>query len=211
MVQKIDNSQLEAKLELRRHFLRRFHEAAPPTVLDCCAGHGVLWAALREEFQIGPYLGLDLDQKKKGQLRVDSRRFLAAGDVEHDVIDIDTYGQPWGHWSALLPHLVQPATVFLTIGQLVRGTVGSLQKKALDALGLGGITRLPKGFHTKLAEIAVSHCLTRSYDYGIVIEYAAEVESHNRNVRYIGVRLTPEKKASRQPRTKHGAGSNKAT
>jgi hypothetical protein len=164
-------------------------------VLDCCQGSGILWSRLRAEFPCDSYLGLDL-KAQKGRLRLDSARYLALPGWDHDVVDIDTWGSPWNHYFNLLPNLMGPTTVFLTIGQRITGTVGRMADDALGALGLGKLgKRLPLGFHVKLAGIAVSYCLTRSCVNGIILAYAAEACSANRNARYLGVRLEPGNKA----------------
>jgi hypothetical protein len=187
MTSKTDNHDPIAKLALRRYFLEKYHNDGSARVLDCCMGSGLLWKSLRLDHPVAKYVGLDV-KPKKGRLKIDSVRYLDAGGWDHDVIDIDTYGSPWKHWFAVLAHVSQPTTVFLTIGQRVTGTVGSLAKECFDAMGLGGIRpRLPKGFHPKLAAVSTSYCLAKGCRFGIM--ECVESESHNRNVRYIGVRL----------------------
>src|ERR1700756_3921286 len=103
MGKKTDNFNLEAKLELRRYFLRGYHQQDPPNVFDACQGDGVIWATLRGEFKVGFYLPVDL-KPKKGTPRVDSVRVLDQEGWTFDVIDVDTYGVPWKHWFAILKH-----------------------------------------------------------------------------------------------------------
>lgn len=57
MTRKTDNSNLGAKLDLRRYFLRKYHGEEPAHVLDCCQGDGVIWARLRQEFPLASYWG----------------------------------------------------------------------------------------------------------------------------------------------------------
>ncbi|HZU48538.1 MAG TPA: hypothetical protein VFA16_15010, partial [Mycobacterium sp.] len=92
---KTDNGNLEAKLGLRRHFLRRYHMENKPMVLDCCQGDGIIWRKLRQEFECD-YWGVDV-KPKRGRLSIDSVRILAQPGWPHDVLDIDTYGSPWRH------------------------------------------------------------------------------------------------------------------
>jgi hypothetical protein len=184
MRSKTDNSDLRAKLELRRHFLRKYHSDDPPQVLDCCQGSGLLWNQLRQEFPIAGYWGLDL-KKRKGRLRLNSVRVLQQAGWPQNVVDIDTYGAPWKHWMALLPHVERAVTVFLTIGQWQMGT----DRLILDAVGASRL-RLSPGIACKLHRLATSYLLTMAYDYGIRLREAVEAVSTG-HARYLGVRLEP--------------------
>jgi len=57
MITKTDNGHLIAKLDLRRHFLRKYHAGDPANLLDCCQGSGVIWSHLRREFPVASYWG----------------------------------------------------------------------------------------------------------------------------------------------------------
>src|SRR6266576_3131176 len=132
---KTDNTSPAAKLELRRYFLRAYHATEPIHVLDCCQATGFLWRTLRKEFPLASYWGLDL-KPKKGRLKLDSVRVLAQPGWPQNVVDVDTYGSPWKHWTALLPHVTKPLTVFLTIGHAHRLGIDSV---TLETLGLGAL------------------------------------------------------------------------
>lgn len=181
---KTDNGNLTAKLDLRRHFLRKYHQDEPTHVLDCCQGSGVIWGWLRQEFPIASYWGIDL-KPKPGRLKLDSVRVLSLPGWPQNVVDCDTYGSPWKHWEALLGNLTRPTTVFLTIGQWQMGT----DKLILQALGLGDL-HIPPGIASKLHGRSLSYCLTRSCVYGITLLEAVEAVSHG-HARYVGVRLAP--------------------
>lgn len=135
---KTDNSNLQAKLDLWKYFLRKYGSAAPIRVLDCCQGSGVIWNRLAAEFSIESYWGVDL-KPKAGRLKIRSERILAQAGWTENVIDIDTYGSPWKHWESLLPNVRQAVTVFLTIGQWQMGT----DKIILERLGIAGLTIPP--------------------------------------------------------------------
>ena len=182
MVGKTDNSDLAAKLHLRRHFLQKYHADGEAQVLDCCSGDGVIWRRLRREFKIATYWGVDL-KAKKGRLRMDSVRILRQPGWPQDVVDVDTYGSPWKHFDAILGALQRPTTVFLTVGQWQMGT----DQVILDALGLGGLS-VPPGIAVKLHGIAVSYLLTRGCVNGIIAIEAVEAVSTGM-ARYLGVRL----------------------
>lgn len=187
---KTDNHNLTAKLALRRHFLERYHADEPARVLDCCQGSGVIWRALRREFPVASYWGLDL-KPKKGRLKLDSVRVLSQSGWTQNVIDVDTYGSPWKHWAALLPNVTGPLTVFLTLGQLRTGTVGNVGAEALKAAGLVFPSlKLPQAFHVKLRDQFPRYCLARAPMHGLQILECQEALSDG-NARYFGVRLLP--------------------
>ena len=188
MAAKTDNFDPRAKLELRRYFLRKYHENDPPHVLDCCQGEGVLWKQLRQEFSLASYWGVDV-KKKKGRLKLDSIRLLQQPGWRQNVVDVDTYGSPWKHWESLLPNAVRPTTVFLTIGLVRTGGGGALDRVAVDVLGLSKL-RIPPGISAKLHDMALPYLLTMGYRHGITLTEVVEAVSTG-NARDIGVRLQP--------------------
>lgn len=198
---------LPAKLALRRHFLRKYHADKPPSIIDCCMGSGVIWHRLRQEFEVASYWGIDL-KKKKGRLNLDSSRVLAQPGWTQDVIDIDTYGSPWRHWAALLPNVVCPATVFLTVG-VSRDGATKLPAIAFEALGLR-MQRLNAGsFHlatlqSRLYGLAVRYLLTMGCSNGIVLAEAVEAVSDG-HARYIGVRLKRERPGGNPAAAEHSS------
>ena len=190
---KTDNANLPAKLALRRYFLRKYH-AAPPRVLDCCQGSGVIWTALRKEFELAKYWGLD-EKPKPGRLKIDSARILAQPGWSFDVVDIDTYGVPWKHYQGLIKTARAPVTVFLTLGQTSIGGGGSLTEAEAASLGISfSRLDLPPSFTAKsLRKLAVSYILHRCCDYGLGITEALEARSTG-SASYFGVRLEPIRK-----------------
>jgi hypothetical protein len=191
---KVDNASPAGKLALRRYFLDKYHSATViepavhPVVLDCCQAGGVLWSTLRDEYDV-TYWGVDR-VAKRGRLAVDSARLLTSPGLPYDVIDIDTYGSPWQHWKNLLPNLVKPATVFLTLGRA--GGITSVDSAVIESLGLGRMkASIPQSLRWKLDQMAVDSCLAMSYIYGVKIEDAQEVISQSKNARYFGLRVIP--------------------
>ncbi len=180
--EKVDNGNFEGKLALRRYFMRKYHADGQARVFDCCQGSAKLWTALRREFQIESYWGVDF-KKKAGRLQIDSARILAQPGWREDVIDIDTYGSPWKHWDGVLANSRHSCTVFLTLGQAFFGT----DRRVLEALGVQGL-KLPPALRLKLQPLAVSSLLTRGCVSGTIPIEALEVVSTART-RYIGVRL----------------------
>lgn len=184
MADKCDNSNLAAKLDLRRCLLRRYHGTDSIRVFDCCQGSGVIWETLRTEFEVKSYWGVDV-KPKAGRLRVRSERILSQPGWTENVIDIDTYGSPWKHWESMLPNVRNPVTVFMTIGQWQMGTDAIILKR----LGLDRLA-VPPGIACKLHDLALDYCLTRCLDYVLLYTSAVEAvcEGH---ARYLGLRLEP--------------------
>jgi hypothetical protein len=188
-----DNSNLAAKLALRRHFLRAYHADGKARVFDCCQAKGVLWSKLRREFKLASYWGVDL-KAKKGRLKIDSARVLNQPGWADDVIDVDVYGAPWVHWDAILRFGRGPLTVFLTIGQhrAAMGVRSPLSSLALAALGLGPLAKvMPKSLHARLDGLSVDYCLGLAAERGFaIVEVREAVSAVPGNARYIGVRLS---------------------
>ena len=134
---KTDNTSLSLKLELRRKLLAPFAEKHPLEVMDCCAGTRQIWGRLEKEFPIKRYVGFDKKRVGAWQVRVDSVRWLRDVGLCGNVIDVDTYGEPWRHYAAILESAwpFQEILVFLTVGMGL-GTLGRVSKFALQAAGL---------------------------------------------------------------------------
>jgi len=184
--EKTDNSFLETKLELRRHFLRKYHANERTSVLDCCQGDGVLWKKLGSEFDVDCW-GVDL-KPKKGRMKIDSIRLLATPGWRQNVIDVDTYGSPWKHWFALLPNVSGATTVFLTFGHLtVAG--GAADKLLLEAMGIGfEKIKIPSSLGAKMCERGVDFCLAEAERHGLQLVEVVEGLPRG-NAQYFGVRL----------------------
>jgi hypothetical protein len=194
MASKTDNANLPTKLELRRHFLRRYHGPQDPAdVLECCQGSGVIWRHLKREFPGTKVWGLDL-KERKGRLKVDSARVVCQAGWRQNIVDIDSYGSPWKHWTGMLPNVSRPITVFLTIGQWQMG-VDSLVLKALGVASL----QVPPGIAAQLVEDANRFLMAQALDYGLEIVEAQE-STAGTHARYIGVRLHPKKGENKSPR-----------
>ncbi|MEP0846051.1 MAG: hypothetical protein HRF50_04420 [Phycisphaerae bacterium] len=184
---KTDNADPAAKLELRREYLRTYHASQPPAVFDCCQGGGLLWRTLRAEFEIGSYWGVDL-KPKHGRLKIDSVRILEQPGWSFDVVDVDTYGSPWGHWAALLPHTMKPLTIFLTWGSAVFRACPS---EALDAMGARFRRhRVAVTLGAAASELALDYLLDRARQAGRRITRCTEALAAG-TARYFAVRLEP--------------------
>lgn len=178
-----DNHNLAAKLALRRYFLRKYHAAAPFSVVDCFSGGlECLWTTLRAEFPVADYLALDL-KPKRGRLKLDSMRYLENQKWAHDVIDLDAYGSPWKHWIEVLKRGLA-GTVFVTVGNSVFGRQDS------TALAFIGLTfDVPIGLHKNLGDLIVSYALAAATTHGFTIAEIVEAPNPNGRARYLGIRL----------------------
>lgn len=183
-MKKTDNHNARAKLDLRRKLLD--NKESWIKVLDCFSGsEECIWSTLRKELNVVEYLALDV-KHKRNRLKIDSLKFLKTQKWIFDVIDLDAYGSPWDHYFEVLKTDRQHSMiVFVTVGTSM---LGNLSKTALQAIGVPSNT--PTGMHRQLSELAVSYCLSRSYELGWNIDKAFEALNPGGNARYIGIKLT---------------------
>lgn len=192
---KQDNSHFEVKLALRRYFLQEFHPHGA-SVLDCCCGEGRLWSSLRVEFPGIRYWGVDI-QPKTGRLRIDSVRLLQAGATA-DIVDIDTYGNPYPHALALLPHIVRPMTLFLTDGLVQIGGGGGMVHAMYPLLNLCfKDLQPPDSLVTKFRDMQLPTFFRALLNKGIDIIHAREGFPQSR-ARYFGLHVRPRLKTKKE-------------
>lgn len=131
-----DNQYLPEKLALRRYFLDKY-PASPNRVIDCCAGEGVIWKELGKQYPV-QYLGLDKKKVGHGVIRIPAERWLSQTEWSANVIDIDTYGEPWIIFEAALENFVgDEVTIFLTYCNVpVNNAVGLMSNAVRRRLGL---------------------------------------------------------------------------
>lgn len=181
---KTDNGNFEGKLELRRYFLDKYRCTS---VFDCCQGDKKIWNILQNEYSPEKYFGVDL-KPKKGRLQIDSKRILDQTGWDFDVIDIDTYGSPWGHWQSVLEYGNKDITVFLTIG-LVRIMGGRISSEVSSWLGFSSfLPKMPTSLAAKCNMLSLPYCLNQVEKYGYSIIEALEAPA-TKNAGYIGVRI----------------------
>ena len=120
-----DNHSLADKVRLREIVCRELGE--PLKVLDLFAGEGWIWKRLRRSLEISTYTPVDIRPRQPGTIRMDvtGRSVVAFNPDCFNVIDIDTYGDPWEIWDALRRRLTRRSAVFITHGMVGRGE-GSL-------------------------------------------------------------------------------------
>lgn len=188
MQKQTDNSNLDVKLRLRRRYLERYGGTA---CLDCCQGNMELWKVLRNEYPNIKYMGVDKKQKS-GRHKIDSLRLLQLKGLIWDIIDIDTYGDPFKHFFLLYKNITLPTTVFLTYGHGMRSmsNISAVMKNAL---------RLPEKTpqylcylaSTRYIEIVLHSCI----EYDIMAHDITHVRQSD-TVEYFALRLTPKGKES---------------
>lgn len=185
---KTDNARLDAKLALRRHFLKKYHGDGSARVLDCCQGDGIIWEALRKEFPVASYWGVDV-KPAKGRLKIDSLRVLGMPGWREDVIDVDTYGSPWKHWSAMLPNVGRPTTVFLTLGQVRMGGGSGVDGLLVKEAGIRfKRERWPAALVGGIAEALLPYAWAMAGRCGLRIVEALEARP-GPHARYFGLHL----------------------
>ena len=177
MATKTDNHNLELKLRIRRQLLDQY---GCSVVFDACRGSGEIWGRLRKEYECR-YQGVDV-KPMRGRVSIRSERLLALPGWTYDVIDIDTYGSPWRHWSAMLPNVQRDCTVFLTIGRL---NISNTPKEIKGTMGLPKST--PLGIMVKLWDLGAQYLLAQAGQHDIIIDRA--ISARSGNVQYIGLRL----------------------
>jgi hypothetical protein len=190
-----DNDNLEAKLSLRSHFLESYHSDGLARVFDCCQASGRIWRTLQNRHRIARYWGVDL-KHKPGRLRVDSQRILQQPGWNDNVIDIDTYGEPWAHWMAVLSNAAESTTVFLTIGR--SNGLAATSNLVKQILGIKFSQNVPTLILTKAEDLIIENMLAQANanDGRWVIREAQEAKA-GKNARYIGIRL------DKQQQTRH--------
>jgi hypothetical protein len=155
---KTDNRSLDSKCRLRR-FLIQEAQLEPCCVLDLFAGEGGIWTELRRErhhsgepsnraVEVQRYTPVDMAKRQDGQIHAKiTPRLIAAfnGDSEeelyggsalmrYNVIDIDTYGDPWEIWQAVLFRIKTKTAVFLSRGRVSYGMAPGAGKMSISKL-----------------------------------------------------------------------------
>jgi hypothetical protein len=190
MTAKTDNHSLSVKFALRAGFLDSYHEGKT-VVFDACMGNGELWRRLRVGRRLR-YWGVDV-KPKRGFVQVDSERVLAMPGWKFDVIDVDTYGMPWGHWLGILRNGAGALTVFLTVGNVVMGGSG-LCRELREVVGFGDL-KIPPAICGRLNSDFTLEMIGYAKLAGWSIEELKEaVPDKPGTARYFGVRMRREAK-----------------
>ena len=141
---KTDNHSLADKCVMRRQLIAEA-KLEPLRVLDLFAGEGNIWNELRRTsrdpdapppLNVERYTPVDSVNRQPGQIRFkitprliaslngdeDVSKFSGSDLTRYNVVDVDTYGDPWDIWEALLFRIKQPTAIFLTRGKVTYGS-----------------------------------------------------------------------------------------
>lgn len=127
---KTDNKHLDVKIAIREKLLNKSEKYH---VFDSCAGESTIWDAMKRKGYSFGYCGID-KVGRGGNIRGDSMRYAKAVS-EFNVVDIDTYGEPFGHLEAFQQYLKPKTIVFLTWGFLSKA-LGFISDKSLEFIGI---------------------------------------------------------------------------
>jgi hypothetical protein len=154
---KTDNHSLTDKCNLRRLVIEEAH-FEELRVLDLFAGEGNIWRELRRQsrdqeapppLNVVTYTPVDSAMKQSGQIRfkitprliaslngdADANTFTGTDLSRYNVVDVDTYGDPFGIWRELLFRIKTPTVVFLTRGRVTYGSgkmpISNLAKRVM--------------------------------------------------------------------------------
>ncbi len=178
-----DNKFIAEKIAVRLHFLKKYHSDGA-RVFDCCQGAGLVWKHIRDTHHVASYWGVDV-KPRKGQITMNSLTVLG-NSLKDNVIDVDTYGEPWEHWLKMLPNITQPTTVFLTWTTLCLMGMSTAAKRFV----FGGDLQMPPSLYGKLWDYANACLLAAPEQYGLEIVECCEC-TNTSATRYIGVHLRP--------------------
>ncbi|MCI0717827.1 MAG: hypothetical protein L0338_02390 [Acidobacteria bacterium] len=186
---KTDNANLELKVELRRRVLKAARFRRPLRVLDLYAGEGKIWRHLRAEFKLAGYTPCDIRPRMAGTLKANVTPLFveAIASGHYNVIDIDTYGEPWATWAAVAHRIHQRAAIFLTHGVVGMGQTSHM---ALEAMGIPHAWKIPVKPH--IARFAARFFIVPEF-VKLRIESAWRAEAGNAT--YYGLVVSPLDKA----------------
>jgi len=189
---KTDNRRLDLKIQLRRQVLD-LAGLGELRVLDLCCGEGLVWRRMRQHVKMKRYLGVDNKPRMPGVLRGDllDDRFLEALPFhQFNVVDVDTYGEPWKPWRFLYEHLAQRTAVFLTHGFASSPGGSEVSSFVRDRLGIPLAWNIP--MNRELALFAAPYCLLSPSPAGVI---AKAWKISQQNVAYYGMICVPKSAA----------------
>lgn len=186
----ISKTDLQLKLELRRRVLRyaRFRSLR---VLDLYAGEGHIWRALRDEFPMAGYFPCDIRPRQPGSLKANVTPLFveSIASADFNVVDIDTYGEPWASWSAVAKRIRRRTAVFLTHGVVGMGQTSHL---ALQTMGIPTSWKIPLKPH--IARFAARFFIVPElYNARLIAAWHADAG----NATYYGLLVNPIDKSKR--------------
>ena len=191
---KTDNKSLNLKVALRARVIREAG-LGELRVLDLCAGAGHIWREMGKAHKIIAYVPVDQKPRMPGTIKgALSNRLLAAFDMAgFNVVDVDTYGEPWLAWLNLSVRITGRTVFFLTHG--ITGMMGTnTSKLARSILGIPPDWDIPK--KPEISALAARYAL-RAGGAEIVKGWKVELP----NVTYYGLICDCKKMDCRLPCT----------
>lgn len=195
MREMIDNRSLHSKVKLRRYLLERLGWTDDVRVLDACTGKGLIWTEMEQHVTIKRWTRCDIKPEPGAEngtvLRLSAVQSLSNMDLaDFNVIDIDTYGEPWSAYHVLLQRFTTPMAVFLTYGRMVSGRGASDWLK--EAVGIPRDWNIPRV--PQVTDFIGETFLKRTWEYADIthsyINYSHP--GHARSaVSYYALALTP--------------------
>lgn len=186
-----DNRFLAPKLLLRKYFVEKYFGQNEAAVCDCCAGDKVVWGNLLCDFPKLNYVGFDVKHKRYA-FRIDSARILDL-PCSFDVVDIDTYGEPWKHYFNMLKNNAKDfVVVFLTIGFIRAAGGGNSSLLARKIFFGAAANSIPRSYASDYIFKNANFLIAKAFDYQYDIIEAQEAFPEE-NARYIGVALRRKK------------------
>lgn len=183
MKQKTDNRSLADKQYLRKRLIREA-QLEPLRVLDLFSGEGHIWSGLKKQLHVESYTPIDKEHRQDGQIRmkITPRIILALDLSRYNVIDVDTYGDPWTIWTELLPLIRQKTAIFLTRGKVTYGAGKMpISKQMKQKMGIptdwdvpGKVELLKYGDRCQLLQPCATAKITKGYGiYLLRVDYYA--------------------------------------
>lgn len=187
---KTDNAHFQQKADMRQAFLEALNLPAV-NVLDLCAGASKLWTHLSDKLNVERYLPCDRAPRSPLVIKGEAYQLVQSIDLApFNVIDIDTYGEPWEVTEQLLPRLTREVVIFLTHGHLGKSFTASHAAKR--AAGLPTAWDVPAS--QPLAVYLSGHAIRTFWNYGTVLK---ATRIHQPRVTYWAIHFRPNK--SSQP------------
>lgn len=134
MKNQADRTSLSSKVQLRRHVLgvAKFDSLS---VLDLCAEDGTTWKEMRKHVEVRTYTPVAKKGKQPGTLKevVNARLIEALYLSKYNIVDIDTFGDPWELWWTVFNQIITRTAVFVTAGSAgLRG----VSRLAMERMGI---------------------------------------------------------------------------
>lgn len=171
MKKQTENSNLPLKLLIRKKIINeaKFDQLH---IIDCCTAKEMIWENLKKHYDISSYLPFDIKPQLPGTIKMDSKEALRQMSLsDYNVIDIDTFGEPWEHFYEIINKINQKTAVFLTYGRVKVGG-GNISNFAKKIIGIPLDWKIP--ITDEIVEIFISILFTTISEY-VTIEKVYKV------------------------------------